>query len=131
MEKQKTKPSTSTKGQGNLDSRQGEKTSNAKNPVKAPKAPTGQTDKEEDRNSKDRSAASRTQNRVTNADEQKRTVNASGNDNSVEDEESENENYNSAEEEDEEGSSTQNSVENPSKESDDSEKIRKEQPKMK
>ncbi len=115
MEKHKTKTSATTKGQGNSDSRKGEKTADAKNEVKANKAPTTQPGKEEDRNSKDRSVASRTQHRVTSTDEQKRTVNASGNDNSVEeeDEQSENENSRKEQEEDEDESSTQNSVDNP------------------
>lgn len=131
MEKQKTKPATPAKGKGHSNGRKGEETkTESKNLVQTPKAPSAQVDKDEDR-SKDRAAASRTQHRVTNADEQKRTVNSAGNDASVdEDEEFENEIVRNGQEEDEDEPDAPNSVDDPSKESNDSEKIKKEQPKM-
>jgi hypothetical protein len=129
MQKQKTKPSTSPKRKGSSSGTTAKAGGIRRTAVKAPKAPTTQPGGESDRAVKERDSRKNEEQRVTNADEQKKAVNTSSGNELGDDEEFENR-YEGEDEEDEDYSSLRTSVDDPSKESDDSEKVRKEIPRM-
>jgi hypothetical protein len=129
MQKQKTKPATSPKRKGTAAARTTAKAAGNQRTVKAPKAPTTHTSGENDRAVREHDARKNEEQRVTNADEQKKAVNTSAGNELGDDEEFENR-YEGEDEEDDDYSSLRTSGDDPSKKSDDSEKVRKEIPRM-
>src|SRR5436189_4530523 len=106
MQKQKTKTSASPKRKGSSAGRTTATAAGTKRAVKAPKAPTTQVESDA---VKEREARKNEEQRVTNADEQKKTVNTSNSDGLGDDDEIVNE-YEGADEEDDDYSSLRTSV---------------------